>query len=754
MSHAHAVSPAFLLVSVLLFACEGGRTQQAIGDAGARDAALAPIFAPAGQCLTLVTGAGRAIARDGASYREDPASATAFRFQPASLGAYLLLDPEGGLLSLDSPADPLLDPGAAVVEDLGQTVSGSSDLLNIVHPLVAAGDALGALGLQIADLGVTVSERDQGNAIAPRQQPHRRSVWYLYAAEDGVFRLQSAASGQWLGLDESGVLEPVAAADAALDLRLEESAAACADFPEIASGASGRPYGGERAEGELFGLADTHVHLMASDRLGGRVIHGEAFHPLGVTAALDDCAIDHGPEGSLDGIGNFQREGQPLGTHATEGWPTFDGWPVRDTLSHQQTYHAWLERAWMAGLRLVVNHFNADEALCHVAPRRSHGCDEFQTALRQRVKLQRLQDYIDALHGGPGQGWLRIVTSPAQAREVVAAGKLAVVMGVESSKPFGCGEFLDAPECTREDIRARLDEFEALGIRSLFLAHWFDNALGGPGLFGPTELALNAFNKLETGHYYRVEKCPVEGIGANQQSVGVYQDGDDLFSAWLNEAQMAAVPTYGEGPHCNQLGLTVLGEFLVEEIMRRGMLIEFDHLSYNTKERLLSLAERHRYPLIAGHLGTGGVTTDQQLSRLYAIGGLASPFNDRSDRLIDKVLAQRQFAHPDHYFGVGFASDSGGLASQPPAREDVAERPLVYPFTSFDGQVRFERQRSGERVYDLNQDGVAHYGLYADLLADMRQQSGGQEALALMARAAEAYIRMWERAERRAREWR
>lgn len=36
----------------------------------------------------------------------------------------------------------------------------------------------------------------------------------------------------------------------------------------------------------------------------------------------------------------------------------------------------------------------------------------------------------------------------------------------------------------------------------------------------------------------------------------------------------------------------------------------------------------------------------------------------------------------------------------------------------------FDRQRSGERVYDLDADGVAHYGLYADLLADMQEQTG------------------------------
>ena len=37
---------------------------------------------------------------------------------------------------------------------------------------------------------------------------------------------------------------------------------------------------------------------------------------------------------------------------------------------------------------------------------------------------------------------------PAQAREVINAGRLAVVLGIEVSVLFDCGEFLDAPQCT------------------------------------------------------------------------------------------------------------------------------------------------------------------------------------------------------------------------------------------------------------------------------------------------------------------
>ena len=53
------------------------------------------------------------------------------------------------------------------------------------------------------------------------------------------------------------------------------------------------------------------------------------------------------------------------------------------------------------------------------------------------------------------------VTDPAQARDVIGEGKMAVILGVEASKVLNCGEFLGAPECTREQIVERLDRLYA-----------------------------------------------------------------------------------------------------------------------------------------------------------------------------------------------------------------------------------------------------------------------------------------------------
>ena len=62
-----------------------------------------------------------------------------------------------------------------------------------------------------------------------------------------------------------------------------------------------------------------------------------------------------------------------------------------------------------------------------------------------------------------------------------------------------------------------------------------------------------------------------------------------------------------------------------------------------------------------------------------------------------------------------------------------------------------DKQRSGTRVYDINTDGVDHYGLYPDWIEDMRRV-GGRQIVEDMANGAEAYLQMWERAEAAATE--
>ena len=99
----------------------------------------------------------------------------------------------------------------------------------------------------------------------------------------------------------------------------------------------------------------------------------------------------------------------------------------------------------------------------------------------QAKRLRELQDYVDAQSGGPGKGWFRIVTTPFEARRVINQGKLAVVMGIEVSKLFDCGVQDGQPECTAEQVDARLKEVYDLGVRDMELVNKFDNGFARRG---------------------------------------------------------------------------------------------------------------------------------------------------------------------------------------------------------------------------------------------------------------------------------
>jgi microsomal dipeptidase-like Zn-dependent dipeptidase len=58
------------------------------------------------------------------------------------------------------------------------------------------------------------------------------------------------------------------------------------------------------------------------------------------------------------------------------------------------------------------------------------------------------------------------------------------------------------------------------------------------------------------------------------------------------------------------------------------------------------------------------------------------------------------------------------------------------------------RHRAGRRDFDINLDGVAHYGLLPDFLQDLRNVGLSAAQLAPLFRSAEDYIRTWERCER------
>ncbi|MDT0394780.1 MULTISPECIES: discoidin domain-containing protein [Streptomyces] len=499
--------------------------------------------------------------------------------------------------------------------------------------------------------------------------------------------------------------------------------------PDSGVNVTGEPFKGTNAAGEVRGFVDAHNHIMANEAFGGRLICGRAFSTKGIADALKDCP-EHYPDGSL-ALFDFITNGGD-GRHDPAGWPTFKDWPAHDSLTHQQNYYAWIERAWRGGQRVLVNDLVTNGVICSVYFFKDRSCDEM-TSIRLQAKLTYdMQAYIDGMYGGPGKGWFRIVTDSAQARDVISQGRLAVVLGVETSEPFGCKQVLDIAQCDRGDIDAGLDELHALGVRSMFLCHKFDNALCGVRFDeGALGTAINVGQFLSTGTFWQTGKC-----------AGPQHDNPiGLAAAPGAEKELPAgveVPSYDEDAQCNTRGLTELGEYAVRGMMERNMMLEIDHMSVKATGRVLDIFESASYP---GVLSSHSWMDLDWTERVYGLGGFVAQYMHGSEDFVDE--ADRTAALRDEYgVGYGYGTDMNGVGGWPAPRGADAPNAVTYPFRSVDGGSVLDRQTAGERTWDLNTDGAAHYGLVPDWIEDIRRV-GGQHVVDDLFKGAESYLDTW-----------
>jgi len=712
----------------------------------------ADVYGVANQCQSVeVDSADGAVwlARSGEGFvAAEGAAATPFFLKPSALGRYLLFDPEGGYLVSDGSA-------------LQRATELDSDITLVDDSFVSEAE------------------------------------WELLEAPTGQrdFLLRHYKTGGYLtaaGLDRDR--------DAADSIRLADSAG-CAAFPEEQTHSEGALDTHRFEDGDLFGIADTHEHIFSNFGFGGGgMFHGAPYHPLGIEHALGDCEQFHGVDGRADlfgaGFDQFQSIDfedfivalasglLPSANHATDGYPTFTDWPAAPfSATHQTQYHKWIERAYLAGLRLVVQHTTTNQVICDLLGNSGlqpirYSCNDMVSTDRQIDEAYRMQDYIDAQEGGPGRGWFRIVTSPQQAREVIADGKLAVILGIEVSNLFDC--FLVPPTgfdyCDESDVLERLEDYYDRGVRVIFPVHKFDNAFSaGDGQKGILEIG----NIVQTGHFSNFTtdcdlSVPSVFDRGRAQFPGAIELRDDYFATPPNNFEefyldilgtlapflpRLLVPPVEVDNHCKVFGLTELGEYLVEQLMRKGMLIEVDHLPRNSYRRVFEILQANDYP----PLGTHGLDNH---GLVYALGGtsksgFSSCRNPEQPATVDDGFQSKVARAVDNggYPAMGIGFDLNGFAGAHGPRfgersgcSSPQSDPVTYPFTSYAGDVTFHEPSVGSRELDFNTEGLVHIGMLAELIEDVRGDGVSDEELEPLFRSAEGYVRVWEKANRRGRE--
>jgi hypothetical protein len=520
----------------------------------------------------------------------------------------------------------------------------------------------------------------------------------------------------------------------------------CTPFPEVRTNVRGDPTAGITPFQETRGYVDAHMHGMAFEFIGGDFHCGRPWSPWGVTVALAGCQ-------GASAVTGTAVESFLSGSVSTDpvGWPTFKDWPNPDALTHEGTYYKWIERSWRAGQRIMVNLLVENNQLCMLYPIKRNSCDDMKSVALQASDMYKLENYVDAQHGGPGKGWYRVVTNPVQAREVINAGKMAVVMGIETSVIFGCHTHFGIPTCTASSINKQLDQVRKMGVTQMELVNKFDNALAGvAGDEGSTGYLVNAANTLETGSPWRMQTCDPndpEVHDKDQDNSAPIPSQDAMFGALLKVLPTSVynmvpqIPLYPAKHHCNKLGLSDLGTATIKGMVARHMIFDPDHMSVKARQQSLNLIDALHY---SGVVSSHSWSTPDAYPRIYDESGFITPYAGDSTGFVGKWKKHLTWANPGTYWGFGYGADINGLGAQGNPRPDAEDNPVTYPFTGLGG-VQVDRQVSGQRVFDINQDGVAHYGLYPDWIEDLRKIAGG-DIVEDMARGPEAYLQMWERA--------
>ncbi|MBI2383726.1 MAG: peptidase M19 [Gammaproteobacteria bacterium] len=627
-----------------------------------------------------------------------------------------------------------------------------------------------------------------GSAVGAVATPADGSDWTV-DGENG--RYTAAALNQFLAANSSGGL--VLGAEAAT--LTFEPASGCSEYPEMPVGIVGPTFKGPAAGKPVIGFAEVHAHMaMGSDMSDGSgdrgpssggVMYGHAVNRFGVPAALGNCEVMHGPDGMLSPEAIILDQDPAGAQHDTVGWPDFIDWPKHDSMLHQQMYYRWVERAYRAGLRTMVVHGTNIEALCNVAKSTvgdpDADCTDMGVGTKQVAYLYDIQNYVDAQEGGPGKGWFRVVKDPADARATIAAGKLAVVPGLEFSNLFRCnvsygpGDHLLPPNeagtaaCTKEDIDREIEEAWTLGVRAVFPFHDVDSALGGTGIFD--SIALNLVGFYGTNGFWRTYDCEDGGEGDKfLYNAGSYMYSGDFPEGWggdpltgaLVGATQGLLPMYPSGKRqCNARDVTDLGKYAIRKIMEKGFTLDIDHAEIRSKQYMLDEGAKltPNYPMISGHGGHGGISK-AQAEQMIRQGGIIYPAlengKNMSDFLKNRLKPIWQASGTSRPLAMGYGADANGLRNLPGPR-GAGGPPLQYPFTMFAGEGWGSQFRSagirpvqvemlsipGGKSWNMDEEGMSHYGLVADIVEEMRLE-GGEDALTPFYRSAETYLQLWE----------
>lgn len=519
---------------------------------------------------------------------------------------------------------------------------------------------------------------------------------------------------------------------------------------------------------KILGYVDMHTHPVSQWGFGEQLFFGE--NDGDPKTALGSCNCYHNfvapPFDGFCGGQNMYRNSMVdkvdkdnhIAVHKkVAGFPNFDEWPKHNSLLHQQMYVDWIKRAKEGGLRVMVALAMSNNCLGDAAET-SGPVDDMRSMNKQ---IEKMKAFF-----GRHKDFMEIAYTSNQLRSIVSSGRLAIVLGIEMDNIGNFYMPADTkgfpafnPNPTETQVKAEIDRIYAMGVRYIFPVHVTNNVFGGTALYNE---GFNVANKYNTGKIWEPEAVSSNN-GINFKLTSAFSEIRQDFLALIAMTVTGSIlpkkimpdvaanyPPYSDPGlnkgHRNSLGLTPLGEKALLMMMRKGMIIDIDHMAEKGVDRALQIAQEKNYPLNSGHndFRTQGsyhenARTDEQVKLIYKTGGMMGlGHGDHSTKFVKNLRYGLNLTGGQP---LAIGTDANGfyaLPEKPTAKERID---YVPPMT---------KATMGQRYWDFNTEGMAHYGLLPDYIASMKKAGMTEEESDAFFGAANRFANMWDKCEARA----
>ena len=515
----------------------------------------------------------------------------------------------------------------------------------------------------------------------------------------------------------------------------------------------------------LKGFVDLHTHPLSNLGFGGKLLYGgvdvgsllpadpDCHHNVRATSIQQALGHDNSTHGGVNVFSNTcgdylraavihaTQQGTPGAADEPDdssGAPNFPNWPVWNDITHQKMWVDWIRRAYVGGLRVMVALAVNNKTLGDMTAGPGDGPTDDKASAD--LQIAETKAFV-----GRHSDFMEIAFTSADLQRVVWSNKLAVVLGVEIDDIGDLNKLGRPPEPA--EIDAAVGHLFDEGVRYVFPVHLIDNQFGATAVY---QDIFNYSNRREAGRWWDLVCDP---------SISYHFGAQNAFQGFLANAGVVAklgpgwdvifnsAPSYPNCGQVNRSGLTAQGTAAVKEMMKRGMLIDIDHMSDKSKNETIEIAKSQSvgegaaritgYPLNSGHAGLRGffpqrvartagdvnersMTTAQyeEIRELHGMAGVGSANFDAyewAEMYQHVIAAMGNPTATDSGVIAAFGTDTDGLAMGMPNRPGSrVQYSTSFPMSSF-----------GTKSWNYNTAGVAHYGMLADFLVDTRTAPNG-----------------------------